>query len=75
MEPNQCSAHTLEQGKIVGQKAPLKLKEVWAVRIRLSDEGDSREAPLPPQCPLRVEHCRTDTSAHGQRRTRDIDLN
>jgi hypothetical protein len=23
------------KGKLVGQKAPLKLKEIWAVRIRL----------------------------------------
>ena len=36
MEPNQRSPHIpWNKGKIVGQKAPLKLKEVWAVRIRL----------------------------------------
>jgi hypothetical protein len=23
------------KGKLVGQKAPLKLKEIWAIRIRL----------------------------------------
>ncbi len=23
------------KGKIVGQKAPLKLKDIWAIRIRL----------------------------------------
>lgn len=36
MEPNQCSRRIpWNKGRIVGQKAPLKLKEVWAVRIRL----------------------------------------
>jgi hypothetical protein len=29
-------AHTpWNKGKIIGQKAPLKLKEIWAIRIRL----------------------------------------
>lgn len=23
------------RGKLVGQKAPLKLKEIWAIRVRL----------------------------------------
>jgi hypothetical protein len=23
------------KGKLVGQKAPLKLKEIWAIRVRL----------------------------------------
>lgn len=36
MEANQCSQRVpWNKGKIVGQKAPLKLKEVRAVRIRL----------------------------------------
>ena len=26
---------TVEQGKLVGQKAPFKLKEIWAIRVRL----------------------------------------
>lgn len=26
---------TWNKGKLVGQKAPLKLKEIWAIRIRL----------------------------------------
>ena len=25
----------LNKGKLVGQKAPLRLKEIWAIRIRL----------------------------------------
>jgi hypothetical protein len=24
------------KGKLVGQKAPLKLKDIWAIRVRLS---------------------------------------
>ena len=27
--------NTVEQGKLLGQKPPLKLKEIWAIRIRL----------------------------------------
>ena len=34
------------KGKIVGQKAPFKLKEIWALRIRLQMEGRSRELDL-----------------------------
>jgi hypothetical protein len=30
------------KGKIVGQKAPFKLKEVWAIRIRLQLAGRIR---------------------------------
>lgn len=32
------------KGKIVGQKAPLKLKDIWAIRVRLpmSNELDLR---------------------------------
>ena len=33
------SSHRLRvpwnKGKLIGQKAPLKLKEIWAIRIRL----------------------------------------
>ena len=27
------------KGKLVGQKPPLKLNEVWAIRIRLASQG------------------------------------
>ena len=33
------------KGKLIGQKPPLKLKEIWAIRIRLQldvDSGNSR---------------------------------
>ena len=34
------------KGKLVGQKSPLKLKEIWAVRIRLQIAGRIRELAL-----------------------------
>ena len=34
------------QGKLIGQKSPLKLKEIWAIRIRLQLEYRTRELAL-----------------------------
>ena len=34
------------KGKLVGQKAPFKLKDIWALRIRLQMEGRVRELAL-----------------------------
>jgi len=34
------------KGKLVGQKAPFKLKEIWAVRIRLQMQGRLRELAM-----------------------------
>lgn len=34
------------KGKVVGQKAPFKLKEVWAIRVRLQMEQRVRELAL-----------------------------
>ena len=34
------------KGKIVGQKAPLKLKDIWAIRIRLQMGHRTRELAL-----------------------------
>jgi integrase len=34
------------KGKLVGQKAPLRLKEIWAIRIRLQLEKRTRELAL-----------------------------
>lgn len=34
------------KGKIVGQKAPFKLKDIWALRVRLQIEGRARELAL-----------------------------
>ena len=34
------------KGKIVGQKAPFKVKEIWALRVRLQVENRVRELAL-----------------------------
>lgn len=34
------------KGKIVGQKAPFKLTDIWALRVRLQMEGRKRELAL-----------------------------
>jgi hypothetical protein len=34
------------KGKLVGQKPPLKLKEIWAIRIRPQMQGRNRELAL-----------------------------
>jgi hypothetical protein len=34
----------LNKGKLVGQKAPFKPKDVWALRVKLQREHRSREA-------------------------------
>jgi integrase len=34
------------RGKLVGQKTPLKLKEIWAIRVRLQVFGRMRELAL-----------------------------
>jgi hypothetical protein len=34
------------KGKLVGQKAPLKLKEIWAIRVRLELAHRHRELAL-----------------------------
>lgn len=34
------------KGKLVGQKAPLKLKEIWAIRVRLQLEERLRELAM-----------------------------
>ena len=34
------------RGTVVGQKAPFKLKDIWALRVRLQIEGRVRELAL-----------------------------
>jgi hypothetical protein len=34
------------KGKLLGQKPPLKLKEIWAIRIRLQLARQARELAL-----------------------------
>ena len=48
METPSSSVHhePWNNGKIVGQKAPFKLKEIWALRVRLQMQGRVRELAL-----------------------------
>ena len=39
------------KGKLVGQKSPLKLKEIWAIRIRLQLTEQVRDLDLAPLFP------------------------
>ncbi|MEI7763049.1 MAG: tyrosine-type recombinase/integrase [Comamonadaceae bacterium] len=43
---SQSRAEPWNKGKLVGQKAPFKLKEVWAIRVRLQLEHRTRELAL-----------------------------
>jgi integrase len=40
------NARSWNKGKLVGQKAPLKLKEIWAIRIRLELSHCTRDLAL-----------------------------
>lgn len=49
MKPHVHTALTHEpwnKGKLVGQKAPLKLKDIWAIRVRLQMSNDLRNLAL-----------------------------
>ena len=49
MEHIHCTTIIREpwnKGKLVGQKAPLKLKEIWAIRVRLQLANRRRELAL-----------------------------
>jgi site-specific recombinase XerC len=48
MEMNVSSVHRepWNKGKIVGQKAPFKVKDIWALRVRLQAQGRIRELAL-----------------------------
>ena len=48
MESNASAVHRepWNKGKIVGQKAPFKLKDIWALRIQLQMQGRVRELAL-----------------------------
>ncbi len=44
---NQSKQHTpWNKGKLIGQKSPLKLKEIWAIRMRLQMAKNTRELTL-----------------------------
>lgn len=42
----QSTTAPWNKGKVVGQKAPLKLKDIWAIRVRLQMEHRTRELAL-----------------------------
>jgi hypothetical protein len=49
MEHTHCATTIREpwnKGKLVGQKAPFKLKEIWAIRVRLQLANRRRELAL-----------------------------
>jgi hypothetical protein len=45
---NHAALHHVpwNKGELVGQKAPLKQREIWAIRIRLQLQQDARELAL-----------------------------
>jgi integrase len=46
IQRQRAASRALEQGKIVGQKAPFKVKDIWALRVRLQMESRVRELEL-----------------------------
>ncbi len=46
MSHSNCIKEPWNKGKLVGQKCPLKLKEIWAVRVRLQLAYKHRELAL-----------------------------
>ena len=47
MESTQVHHHDAwNKGKLVGQKAPFKLKEIWSIRVLLEMQGRLRELAL-----------------------------
>ena len=46
--PSNCSHHRepWNKGKLIGQKAPFKPKDIWALRVRLQQEHRARELAL-----------------------------
>lgn len=43
---HSCKRHAWNTGKLMGQKSPLKLKEIWAIRFRLQSAEDIRKLAL-----------------------------
>ena len=46
MENTTSKATPWNKGKLVGQKLPLKLKEIWAIRVRPQLAGKTRDLAL-----------------------------
>ena len=47
-DTNNQNSHQVpwNKGKLIGQKSPLKLKEIWEIRIRLQMAKNTRELAL-----------------------------
>src|SRR3982751_763165 len=45
-EANTTHREPWNKGKIVGQKAPFKVKDIWALRVRLQTQDGLRELAL-----------------------------
>lgn len=45
-EGNSTHREPWNKGKIVGQKAPFKVQDIWALRVRLQMEGRVRDLAL-----------------------------
>ena len=46
MTVNTTSKKPWNKGKLVGQKMPFKLKEIWSIRVRLQIAGRRRDLAL-----------------------------
>ena len=44
--PSKSHRDPWNKGKLVGQKAPLKLKDIWAIRVRLQISDRARDLAL-----------------------------
>lgn len=47
---NSVHREPWNKGKIVGLKAPFKVKDIWALRVRLQMEGRVRELGTASSC-------------------------
>ena len=43
---SMCRREPWNEGKLVGQKSPIRLREIWAIRVRLQLEGRVRDLAL-----------------------------
>jgi hypothetical protein len=48
--PTKSHREPWNKGKLVGQKAPLKLKDIWAIRVRLQISDRARDQPSTASC-------------------------
>ena len=46
MDSPESSREPWDKGKLIGQKASLKVKDIWAIRVRLQMQGRTRELAL-----------------------------